>query len=141
MENITIDWTKNMSFIANVGEFSLQLDAATDNGGDNSGMRPKPLLLVALAGCTGMDIASLAKKMRVELKSLKIEAQADKSEDVMPMVYTAMRLIYHFEAAQTDKDKIVKMVTGSQEKYCGVSDMLKKAAPITYQIYLNGELL
>ncbi|MEG1665166.1 MAG: OsmC family protein [Mucinivorans sp.] len=137
MEKIFVNWKENMAFEANVNGFKLNLDATAENGGSATGMTPKPLLLVALAGCTGMDIASLAKKMRVQLGSLTIEAQADKSE-TMPIVYTAMRLIYHFEAQKLFRDKIVKMVVNSQQKYCGVADMLRQCAPIDYRIMLGG---
>ncbi len=138
MEQISITWKGGMAYEALVDGFSVPLDAAAEHGGENGGPRPKPLLLVALAGCTGMDVASLARKMRVEFSSIVIDAEADKGDE-MPAIYTAMRLIYRFEGAGIDPEKPLKMVALSQERYCGVSAMLAKAAPVTYQVWLNGE--
>lgn len=140
MEKISIDWQSNMSFQAHVDHFNITLDAAPENGGDNNGMRPKPLLLVAMAGCTGMDIASLSKKMRVELTNFSVDVEAEKSE-AMPIVYTSFRVIYHFEGSEDDRQKILKMVHGSQEKYCGVAEMFRHIAPVSFQVYLNKVLI
>lgn len=138
MDQISVDYQQDMSFTAHVENFSIDLDANTESGGKDSAMRPKPLMLVALAGCTGMDIASLARKMRVEIEKLTIEASAEKSEE-MPVVYTSATLTYHFTAQEQHRDKIIKMVDMSQERYCGVAAMMRMICPLSYTILLNGE--
>lgn len=140
MEKINVKWDEAMSFTASVDGFEIKLDAAAEHGGSNLGPRPKPLMMVALAGCTGMDIASLAKKMRVQLASFDIDVEAEKSEE-MPVVFTSMTLIYKFMADEADTDKIIKMVTMSQERYCGVAAMLSKATTLGYRIELNGKVI
>lgn len=137
MEKVNVKWNDDMAFTADIDGFEIQLDAAPENGGHNSAPRPKPLLLVALAGCTGMDVVSLAKKMRVKIDEFNVEVESEKSTEI-PIVYTSMRLLYKFRANEDDKEKIVKIVTMSQERYCGVSAMLSKAAKIGYRIELNG---
>lgn len=141
MEQITLDFQGNMRFTADVSGHKLDIDGAPENGGNDLGPRPKPLMLVALGGCTGMDIASLARKMRVDMADFKIEVEAEKSVDTVPMTYVSAKIVYRFEASASDKDKIIKMVTMSQERYCGVNFMLQKAFPITFDIYLNGAKL
>lgn len=138
MEHVKLDWKGGMQFDAQVGEHVITLDASEELGGMNLGARPKPLLLVALAGCTGMDIASLARKMRVEFDKIEIEADAEKNDEI-PTVYTSMKLIYRFEGKGIDPSKPLRMVELSQEKYCGVADMLRRVAPIGVEVYLNGE--
>lgn len=140
MEKINVNWDQEMAFTASVNGFEIKLDATPEHGGQGQGPTPKPLLLVALAGCTGMDIASLAKKMRVEIQKLNIEVEAQKSQE-MPVVYTQMTIIYRFTAKESDREKIIKMVTMSQERYCGVAAMLSKAAEVDFKIELNGEVL
>lgn len=140
MEKVNVKWDEAMAFTASVDGFELKLDASPENGGQNSGPRPKPLMLVALAGCTGMDIASLSKKMRVILRTFNVDVEAEKSTE-MPIVFTSMTLIYRFEAEESDRDKIIKMVTMSQERYCGVAAMLTKATELSYRIELNGEVI
>lgn len=138
MEQVKLEWKGGMQFDAQLGEHTITLDGPEELGGMNIGARPKPLLLVALAGCTGMDIASLARKMRVEFERVEIEADAEKSDEI-PVVYTAMTLKYRFEGKGIDPSKPLKMVSLSQERYCGVADMLRKVAPIAFEVYLNGE--
>lgn len=138
MEQVKLNWKGGMQFDAQVGEHVIVLDASEELGGMNLGVRPKPLLLVALAGCTGMDIASLARKMRVEFQKIEIEADAEKSDEI-PATYTSMTLKYRFEGKGIDPAKPLKMVDLSQERYCGVANMLRQVAPITFEVYLNGE--
>lgn len=138
MEHVKLDWKGGMQFDAQVGEHVITLDASEELGGMNLGARPKPLLLVALAGCTGMDVASLARKMRVEFDKIEIEAEAEKSDEI-PTVYTSMKLIYRFEGKGIDPFKPLKMVSLSQERYCGVANMLRTVVPIGLEVYLNGE--
>lgn len=137
-DKVILEWKGGMQYDAHVGEHTITLDASEELGGMNLGARPKPLLLVALAGCTGMDIASLARKMRVDFDRIQIEADADKTDEV-PSLYTSMTLKYRFEGKDIDPAKPLKMVALSQERYCGVADMLRRVAPIGFEVYLNGE--
>lgn len=139
METVKLNWKNDMAFDAIVGDKTIALDAPMD-GSEVTGVRPKPLILVALAGCTGMDVASLAKKMRLDLTSFEIDVDANKT-DVMPVVYTDFTINYRFIAPADHKDKIIKITTNSQEKYCGVAEMLRHVGTIKYNVYLNGELI
>lgn len=138
-EKISIDWKSDMAFDANVNGQVIPLDAPQD-GSEPVGVRPKPLMLVALAGCTSMDVASLIKKMRLNVKSLSVDISAQKS-DQMPIVYTNFHLDFFFVAPEDHKERIIKIVSNSQEKYCGVADMLRKIAPISYNVHLNDEVI
>ena len=74
--------------------------------------------------------------MKVELESFNLEAKAESSEE-HPKVYTEIHLTYRFKGENLPMDKLEKAVSLSQEKYCGVSAMLKKAAPVTYDIVVE----
>lgn len=141
MNKATIKFVDNMSFTGQIDNNPtiIPLDAGEESGGSDNGFRPKPLLLVALGGCTGMDVASLIKKMRLDIETFDIQVEADKSEQ-MPVIFTDIRVIYRFKAKSTEiKEKLTKIVEMSQQKYCGVAAMLNKAAKLTYTIYLNDE--
>src|SRR5699024_7316658 len=121
----------NMAFEMNLDGHTLITDASKEIGGEDLGPRPKALLLSGLIGCTGIDVVSILNKMKVEPNSFSIEVEAEESED-HPKVYTKIHLIYKFKGNNLPKDKLERAVSLSQEKYCGVSAMLEKAAPITY---------
>lgn len=122
-----------MAFESEVNGHKLVLDAAKEFGGEDLGYRPKPLVMAALAGCTGMDVVSILKKMRVEYDGLEIKVEGDVADE-HPKTYTALKLIYEFKGKDLPMEKLKKAVALSEETYCGVWAMYKKAVPVTYEI-------
>ncbi len=130
---IHIDWIGEMAFEADVNDHKIILDATPEVGGGDKGPRPKPLMLVALAGCTGMDVVSMLRKMRVELEGLRIWVEAEQTEE-HPKHYSSMKVIYEFKGKDLPLDKLEKAVNLSEERYCGVSAVYKKAIPVSTEI-------
>jgi len=122
-----------MKFDALVSGHHVIMDAAPEVGGENSGSRPKELMLASLAGCTGMDVISILRKMKVNVESFNIDIEADLTEE-HPKHYTKMHLIYLFKGENLEFEKLKKAVDLSQEKYCGVSAAYRKAMELTYEI-------
>ena len=122
-----------MAFESEVNGHKLVLDAAKEFGGEDLGYRPKPLVMAALAGCTGMDVVSILKKMRVEYDGLEIKVEGDVADE-HPKTYTALKLIYEFKGKDLPMEKLEKAVALSEKTYCGVWAMYKKAVPVTYEI-------
>ena len=131
--SVNLKWTGNMSWETELFGHKLILDAGKENGGDDTGPRPKVLMLTALAGCTGMDVVSILKKMRVEIEDLQIIVEGDMTEE-HPKYYERMHVIYQFKGKDLPMEKLEKAVGLSEEKYCGVSALYKKAIPITTEI-------
>lgn len=133
----TLRFEDGLCFDAELQGHHFQLDADPTFGGKGRGPTPKPLLLTALAGCTGMDVASILAKMRMPFDSFEVEVEGDLSGE-HPIVYTDIRIRYVFKGAALDRDKIDKAVKLSREKYCGVSAMLEKACRVTHQVVTSG---
>ena len=131
-----IEHTEDLAFNVELQGHTFMIDADEKHGGKDRGPRPKALLLSGLAGCTGMDVVSLLKKMRMEWKTFRLEVEADQSEE-HPKVYTNIRIKYIFTGDNLDRDKIEKAVQLSRIKCCGVSAILEKAVKNTYEIILN----
>ena len=125
-------WKEKMAFESQLGNHVVRMDT-TPELGDDSGASPKQLLLAGLAGCTGMDVASLLKKMRVPFENFEMDVEADLTEE-HPIVFSEIRLKYIFWGENLDKAKVEKAVNLSKDRYCGVSAMLKKNSPIEYSI-------
>lgn len=125
-------WKEKMAFDSQLGNHTVRMDTMPEMG-DDSGPSPKQLVLAGLAGCTGMDVVSLLKKMRVEYDAFEISTEADLTEE-HPKVFSEIRLVYRFKGENIDQAKVEKAVNLSKDKYCGVSAMLKKNGPITYSI-------
>lgn len=132
-QKMNTSWKGNMQFEANVSGHKLKMDAMPEVGGEDAGPRPKQLMLAALSGCTGMDVVSILKKMRVEVDEFDIEIEADMTEE-HPKHYTKMHVSYVFKGHDLDESKLKKAVELSQNNYCGVSATYKKAMELTYTI-------
>jgi len=135
-DTISLSWMQGMAFETEINGHKITIDANESVGGNNSGPRPKPLMMVALAGCTGMDVVSILKKMRVEYDNLEIKVEGDLTEE-HPKHFTKMKVIYVFTGKNLPLDKIQKAVNLSEDRYCGVSVSYKKAMEIEYEIVLN----
>lgn len=138
IHTVNTAWAGKMKFDTEVSGHHIILDASEDVGGENAGPRPKELLLSALAGCTGMDVVSILKKMKVEPEYFNIRIEANLTEE-HPKVYSKMHIIYEFKGEGLEKEKLQKAIKLSQENYCGVSAMFRKAMEISYEIMLNVE--
>ena len=135
-KTITSTWLGGMAFGTDVDGHQIIIDAASEFGGENRGPRPKPLMLVALAGCTGIDVVSILKKMRVNFDEFKIIVEGELTEE-HPRHFSRMHIIYEFKGKNIPLDKLQKAVELSQQKYCGVSATYKKALELTWEIKIN----
>jgi putative redox protein len=110
---------------------SLDMDASPDIGGTNKGMRPMQVLLSAFGGCSTIDIISILKKQRQDLKDIKITLTGEREPGITPSVYKKIHA--HFKLfGDLDKDKVEKAVSLSVDKYCSVAKMLERTATITH---------
>jgi putative redox protein len=129
-------WEDGLAFDVELQGHHFKVDADEEFGGRDRGPRPKTLVLSALAGCTGMDVASILQKMRMSWETFLLEVDAV-SSDSHPVVYTEISVRYILTGDQLDRKKIERAVSLSREKYCGVAAMLEKTAKIKTEIILN----
>jgi putative redox protein len=132
----TLNWKGDMSFAAELQGHSIPLDADPKFGGRNRGPRPKPLVLTALGGCTGMDVVSLLKKMQMPFDALAVEVEGESREE-HPQVYTRIHIRYILKGNQLDRDKIDKAIGLSLDKYCAVHAMLAESVTVSHEVVLN----
>jgi len=132
-DTIQSEWKGNLAFESMVGDHAVATDAPVEFGGNNSGASPKKLMLASLAGCTGIDVASILEKMRVKIDELAITVEAEATEEV-PSIYKAMHITYTFKGEDLDEKKLSKAVKLSHDKYCGVSMMYEKFLKISWEI-------
>ena len=113
----------------NPSGISLKIDASPEDGGEGSGYRPKALMLSSLAGCSGLDVASLIKKMKLEVDDFHIETFGDLTAE-HPKFYDTVRIEYHFHGANLNEERLQRAVDLSVEKYCGVMEMFRRFATL-----------
>jgi putative redox protein len=135
---VETQWIGGMQFNADVNGHTIVMDAPERAGGNDVGPIPKPLVLTALSGCTGMDVAALLRKAGKTMDEFAIRVTGQISPRP-PIEYVSAHLTYEFRGSQDHRDAALDAVTQSQEKFCGVSSMLKKIMPVTWDVFYNGE--
>jgi putative redox protein len=135
-ETIKAQWLNDLSFETEVDGHKIYMDTSVEHGGKNLGPRPKLMMMVALAGCTGMDVAAILKKMRENVEALSVEVEGDVTEE-HPKRFQGMKVIYRVKGKGVSLKNVEKAVELSSEKYCGVSANYKEAFDITHEIIME----
>jgi putative redox protein len=135
-ETIKARWLNDMAFETEVDGHKIYLDTSLEHGGKNTGPRPKQLMMVALAGCTGMDVVAMLKKMREDVEELTVEVEGDISEE-HPKKFEGMKVIYRVRGKEISRKNVEKAIELSKTKYCGVSANYKEAFPVEHEIIME----
>tara|TARA_B110000503_G_scaffold37800_1_gene61904 strand:+ start:1269 stop:1697 length:429 start_codon:yes stop_codon:yes gene_type:complete len=135
---VTTVWVQKEQFESDnpSGHKLTMFSAADEENKDTVGFGPKALMLSSLAGCSGLDVVSLLKKMRAEVADFKIEVTGELTDE-HPKFYNKVKVDYHFSDAELQPDKIQKAVNLSVTKYCGVMEMFRQFAEISIEIHLH----
>ena len=137
--HITTTWKGNMKFEStNPSGHTLFMDAGPENDGNGEGYRPKALMLSALAGCSGLDVASLIKKMKLKVADFKIEIEANLTEE-HPKYYDKVTMEFHFFGNELNESKLQKAVDLSIEKYCGVMEMFRQFSELKIDTHFHNQ--
>src|SRR5579864_2084190 len=128
----TVRLETGMRFDAEAGSgHHITLDAAEYGGGHNEGFRPMELLLVGLAGCTGMDVISILRKKRQQVTGYAVHVVGVRAED-HPMVFVEITVVHIVTGHQIQPEAVARAIQLSEERYCGAGAMLGKVAHLTH---------
>lgn len=117
---------------------TVHMDGSPDIGGQNLGARPMQVVLMALAGCSSIDVVSILKKMKQEVEGYEVEVDAEREKDKVPALFTDIHITFKL-TGNLDRDKVERAITLSAEKYCSVSKILEPTANITWSFTVNGQ--
>jgi putative redox protein len=131
-----VTWKHGLSFTGQTGSgFTIPLGTAVEHGGDGSAPGPMEVVLVALGGCTAMDVISILEKKQQKVTGFEIKVHGDRAE-AHPKVYTDITLEYIVTGTNLDLEAVKRAVELSETKYCSVNAMLKKTANVTTKVTL-----
>ena len=133
---VTVELAEGMHFVGR-NEAGLQVDLDSPATGGGAGPSPMALVLMSLAGCSGMDVASIMRKKRQELQGLTVIARGTRGEEY-PKPYTAIQLEYQFMGTNITPEACVRAIELSRDRYCPVWAMLQATVAITYSYTING---
>ncbi|MCD4769368.1 MAG: OsmC family protein [Bacteroidales bacterium] len=135
-ESVEIKLNGEMSFEVNLDGHKFEIDAVEQFGGADKGPRPKNLMLASIAGCTGMDVVSILKKMKVVFDDFTVVVTGTITE-VYPKHFDTMHIVYRLKGKEIPREKVEKAVILSQDKYCGVTYSFKPTVNITHEIIIE----
>ncbi len=138
MHEVKLQWQGRMKFFTETPGGTIVLDTTPAVGGEDDGIRPKPLMLVALGGCTAMDVASLMKKMRVDeaVRAFQVIVRGHLTDE-HPKYYDQVEVEYHFHGEDMNQKLLTKAVNLSINRYCGVIHMFKHFARFDHHIFFH----
>lgn len=132
-KEVSAEWAGDLVFIgSNANGGSVQIGSWQDK----PGIGPMEMLLLGVAGCTGMDVVSILNKKRQVIRDLRIEVRGRRTED-FPRVFRQIEIEYLFWGDNIDPNAVEQAIELSENKYCSASAMMKDTAEIrsTYQIF------
>lgn len=116
----------------------ITMDGPEEFGGSNAGVRPKELVLLALAGCTGSDVVSILQKKRAKLEDFEIYIDAE-TKDEHPQVFTKIHIEYVFYGSELKKEDVERAIELSSTKYCSVQAMLRPSVEISHSYRIEAK--
>ena len=137
-----VDWKGRLSFTGTADSgFDVPLGTYPEVGGDDDGFRPMELIAIGLAGCTGMDVISILKKKRQDVRDFQVKVDTERA-DQHPKVFTEGVIEYHLAGMDISESAVTRALELSADSYCPAQAMLSKVFPIRlrYIIY-EGEKL
>jgi putative redox protein len=130
-------WVQDALFVGESGSgHTITMDGSPDVGGRNLAARPMEMVLIGMGGCTAIDVASMLKKQRQDVRDIIVELEAERADD-HPKVFNQVKLIYRVRGKKLNKALVERAVSLSDEKYCSATAMIRKSATITHQIVLE----
>ena len=131
-KKMVIDWKTNYQLEArNEKGISVKFDAPIEHGGEETALSPMENVLASLAACSSFHVLRILQKKRQQISDYSVEATAERREDPPPRVFTKIHLKYIIKGQKVDPKAVDRSIELSEEKYCSVGGMLKKAVEIT----------
>ncbi|WP_054685247.1 OsmC family protein [Rhodothermus marinus] len=131
-----LKYVEGLTFIGQAGSGHWTVLDSGYEGRPSGATSPMEMVLLALMGCSAMDVVSILQKMRAPFTDLQVEVEADRAK-THPRVYTRIHLTYRVFGRDLKPEQVARAVQLSQEKYCSVSAMLRPTVPITYEIWIE----
>ena len=116
---------------------SVNMDSSPESGGENFGVRPMQMLLMGIGGCSAIDVISILKKQRQDIKDYKMVINGNREAGKEPSLWQNVDIEFHLYG-DIDEDKAKRAAELSINKYCSVAATLEKAgAEIKWQVFIH----
>jgi putative redox protein len=127
-------WNRGLQFVGTSGSgHGIVIDTKNEKGGFDAGASNTELLLMALCGCTGMDVISILRKKRLNVDDFEVSAQGEICSD-LPRRVTDIEIVYRVWGKEVPAEAVEEAIKLSKEKYCSISNSLNSKITHRYEI-------
>jgi putative redox protein len=134
-----VRWNGKLGFVGISGSnHAVVMDVSKENGGDGAAASPMELVLLGLAGCSGIDVALIVKKKRLNVRDFQIFVDGQRADE-HPQVFNKVQMRFVFEGDDLSQKALEDAVRLSLDKYCSVAGMVNKTAEITWTVEIKDE--
>ncbi|NTU71883.1 MAG: OsmC family protein [Coriobacteriia bacterium] len=132
MDVVNARWTKKRQFVGwDSKQHGIVMDTPATGTGEGTGWRPVELLLLGMAGCTGVDVVSILEKKREDVRGVEIEVRGEPFVDDYPHYYETIEVIYTVTGVGIKPSSVAQAIQLSEEKYCSVKGSLGPQVNVT----------
>ncbi len=132
MREISLNWNTQSPFLFEAEDPNgnkVSLDAPESSGGEGKALSPKFMLMLALGGCTGIDVLSILRKMRQEVTGYRLEIKGWEEAE-LPKKFDRIVVEHVLTGYNLSQELVDRAIKLSHEKYCGVSASLEGSVEI-----------
>jgi putative redox protein len=129
MAQVQVKWIGDMQFVG-VDSSKHAVVMSTQDEANGTGMKPSELLLVAMAGCSAVDVVNILQKKRQDLHGLEINVKGEHDENP-PRPYRRIEVEYVVSGRGLKEKAVADAIRLSEEKYCSVAATVRGVAQIT----------
>ncbi len=118
MSEVELRWTQKLQFVGTDStQHSIVLSSA--DGQNGTGVKPSDLLLLAMGGCTAVDVVDILRKKRQPLRGLTVRVSGEQDADP-PWIFRHIHVLYELHGTGLAAKAVEQAVALSEEKYCSV---------------------
>lgn len=137
MSTVQVTWLQKQQYVG-VDSSKHAVVMSTQDAENGIGMKPSDLLLVALGGCTSVDVISILQKKRQPITGLEVSVSGEQETDP-PFTFRKVHVLYRVRGRGLKAKAVEDAVTLSEERYCSVGATVRAAAAITHEIQIIDE--
>ncbi|MDH7486560.1 MAG: OsmC family protein [Anaerolineae bacterium] len=135
---VRVRWTEKMQFVGTDStKHSVVMSAQDAENG--TGVKPSDMLLLALGGCSGVDVVGILARQRQELTGLEMRISGEQSDEGWPRPFRKIHIQYILKGKGLTEKTVERAIQLSQEKYCSVGSTIEGVAEITYSYEIHNE--
>ena len=127
-----IRWLDKLEFVGTDStKHSLVMSSQDEENA--TGLKPSDLLLLALGGCTSIDVVTIMRKKRQALTGLEINVRGEQDENP-PWTFRRIHLEYVVRGRGLSEKGLAQAIQLAEEKYCSVRSSLACEVTSSYRI-------